>query len=67
MSSSVPISPTNWSGGIAEQEFNDFRWTQYVFSELQDRVGLRGFICASKVFLVWPDQITLATGGEAVS
>jgi hypothetical protein len=51
---------------IAEKEFNDFAWAQYVFSDLEDRVGLRGFICESKVFLIWPDQITLAAGGEAV-
>ena len=52
--------------GIAEKEFNDFDWVQYVFSDLEDRLGLRGFICVSKVLVAWPDQITVAAGGEAV-
>ena len=51
---------------IAEQEFNDFAWAQFVFSDLEDRLGLRGFICVSKVLVAWPDQITVAAGGEAV-
>jgi hypothetical protein len=52
-------------GGLQGNSTN-FAWAQYVFSNLEDRVGLRGFICASKVFLVLPDQITLAACGEAV-
>jgi hypothetical protein len=52
--------------GIQEKEFNDFAWAQFVFCDLERRAGIRGFICADKVLLVWPDQITLAAGGEAV-
>jgi hypothetical protein len=52
--------------GVLEKQFNDFKWAQFVFCDLEKREGIRGFICANKVFLVWPDQITLAAGGEAV-
>ena len=40
--------------GIQEKEFNDFAWAQFVFCDLERRAGIRGFICADKVLLVWP-------------
>ena len=47
-------------------EFSDFEWADYVFSDLADRGKIRGFICAKNVTLMWQDQVTLAAGGEAV-
>ena len=47
-------------------DFSDFEWADYVFSDLADRGKIRGFICAKNVTLMWQDQVTLAAGGEAV-
>ena len=47
-------------------QFSDFEWADFVFSDLADRGKIRGFICAKKLTLMWRHQVTLAAGGEAV-